>query len=288
MAKRFTIEMIMELATRIGANPAKAISRSNVSFLGKGPDKNPLFQRPLPGLENATEANLGKPETLFTAIEDAVGWMKDGKLNSIQSEILGHNLSGIEKVLHPPALPMASVMKFPKQETGIASVLPKQGKVEEVFFDHPNDPRLYKSSIDKLMKEGMTDARGRRWDFKTPETGPQRYNRLTGAGEQGPGAFTQALNQKTGMSRAIARQILQQDTRLKLKPEELFMLRTGKGEPLDLMKKYYGKSMLNLDEFLNNVNLQAGNPRDLATRVLAEVELIPQFASGGLARMLEV
>ena len=62
------------------------------------------------------------------------------------------------------------------------------------------------------------------------------------------------------------------------------MLKEGKGEPLDLMKKYYGRSMMNFDEFLNNVNLQAGSPRDLATRVLSEVELIPQFAQGGLAR----
>jgi hypothetical protein len=84
MARKFTLELIMDLATRIGANPTKALSRSNVSFLGKGPQQNPLFQRPLPGLENATEANLGKPETLFKAVEDAVGWMKDGKLNSIQ------------------------------------------------------------------------------------------------------------------------------------------------------------------------------------------------------------
>ena len=99
----------MDLASRIGANPAKAISRSNVSFLGKGPTKNPLFQERLAGLENATEANLGKPETLFAAIDDAVGWAKDGKLNSIQTEILGHNLSGIEKIINPPVLPSASV-----------------------------------------------------------------------------------------------------------------------------------------------------------------------------------
>ena len=97
MAKRFTIELIMDLASRIGANPAKAVSRSNISFLGKGPTKNPLFQNRLAGLENATEANLGKPETLFAAIDDAVGWAKDGKLNSIQTEILGYNLSGIEQ-----------------------------------------------------------------------------------------------------------------------------------------------------------------------------------------------
>jgi len=109
MARRFTIEILMNLATRIGADPAKALSRSNISFLGKGPMKNPLFQDRLAGLENATTKNLGKPETLFTAIEDALGWAKDGKLNSIQQEILGHNLKGIDKIINPPVLPTASV-----------------------------------------------------------------------------------------------------------------------------------------------------------------------------------
>ena len=91
------------------------------------------------------------------------------------------------------------------------------------------------------------------------------------------------------MSRAIARQILQQDTRIKLKPEELFMLRTGKGEPLDLMRKYYGRSMMNLDSFLDDVIPRPNmNTKDIATRVLNEVELIPQFAEGGLARILEL
>ena len=91
------------------------------------------------------------------------------------------------------------------------------------------------------------------------------------------------------MSRAIARQILQQDTRIKLKPEELFMLREGKGEPLELMRKYYGRSMMNLDDFLDDVIPRPGmNIRDIATRVLAEVKLTPAFAHGGLARILEV
>ena len=110
MARRFTLQLIMDLATKIGANPMKlAGTRTNISFLGKGPDKNPLFQNRLAGLENASAENLGDPKKLFGAIEDAVGWMKDGKLNSIQSEILGHNLSGIERILHPPPLPSASI-----------------------------------------------------------------------------------------------------------------------------------------------------------------------------------
>ena len=266
MARRFTIEIIMDLASRIGANPAKAMSRSNISFLGKGPTKNPLFQNRLAGLENASVQNLGKPETLFAAIDDAVGWAKDGKLNSIQTEILGHNLSGINKIINPPPLPTLPMASVTPIRSGIRTLRSN---------DIGAGPRRY-NELTGLNKPRVVDDRGRTWDFKSrlPEPGPE--------------AFTKALNQKTGMSRAIARQILQQDTRIKLKPEELFMLREGKGEPLDLMRKYYGNSMLNLDDFLNNVNLQAGNPRDLATRVLSEVELIPQFASGGLARILEV
>ena len=125
------------------------------------------------------------------------------------------------------------------------------------------------------MEGKLPDARGRTWTFKTPGTGPE--------------AFNKALDAKTGMSRAISRQILLQDTRLKLKPEELFMLRTGKGEPLDLMRKYYGRSMMNLDSFLDDVIPRPNmNIKDIATRVLSEVELVPQFAHGGLARILEV
>jgi hypothetical protein len=225
----------------------------------------------LAGLENATEANLGKPETLFAAIDDAVGWAKDGKLNSIQTEILGHNLSGIERILHPPVLPTASVTDI---MPGIAS-LRRFPKETHKFMGRPLKAGDF-NEIDKMVMEGkIPDARGRTWNL--------------GAQETGPGAITKALDAKTGMSRAISRELLLQDTRLTLKPEELFMLKSGKGEPLDLMKKYYGRSMENfdtwLDDFLPRTTLP---PRDLASRVLNEVELIPQFASGGLARILEV
>ena len=280
MAKRFTIEMIMDLAKAIGANPNKFMgTKTNINFLGKGPTKNPLFQEPLAGIETATEAQLGKRESIIEAVEDAMGYFSSGKLNNIQSEILGHNLSGIHKIYNPPPLPLASVSPI---RSGIKTVAPK--------------PR---SDIDRLLQEGYTDTRGRRWDFNTPGAGERRYNELAGLNKPrlvestppgtGPGAYTKALDQKTGMSRAIARQILQQDTRLKLKPEELFMLKEGKGEPLDLMRKYYGKSMMNLDDFLDEAAFRGfASADEAAAMALKEIELIPQFARGGLARILEV
>ena len=70
----------------------------------------------------------------------------------------------------------------------------------------------------------------------------------------------------------------------------MYSLRTGgKGaDPLDIMEKYYGESMLKYDEFLNSVNLEAASPAELADMVLKHIRLVPQFARGGLARILEV
>jgi hypothetical protein len=272
MARRFILENLMKLAQSIGANPSKFTgTKTNITFLGKGPTKNPLFQSPVAGLETATEAQLGKRESIIEAVEDAMGYFSSGKLNNIQSEILGHNLSGIKNIYNPPVLPSATVTDI---APGIAG-LKRFPRETHKFFGRPLKDKDF-TEIDKLMKEGYTDTRGRRWDFpKAPGTGPE--------------AFNTALNQKTGISRAIARQILQQDTRLKLKPEELFMLKEGKGEPLDLMRKYYGKSMMNLDDFLDEAAFRGfASADEAAAMALKEIELIPQFARGGLARILEV
>ena len=234
MARKLILENLMKLAQGIGANPNKFMgTRTNITFLGKGPQKNPLFQRPLPGLERAGLNQLGNRDALITATEDAMGFASAGKLNDIQLKILTGNLTGINKILNPPPLPMATVSQFPKRGSGITSQLPEPG---------PGDMA----------------------------------------------AFGKALDQQTGMSRANARHLLLKDTRLKLKPEELFMLKEGRGEPLDLMKKYYGQSMPAYDDFLNNVNLQAARPDEFAEMILKHVKLTPAFAGGGLANVLQV
>jgi hypothetical protein len=69
------------------------------------------------------------------------------------------------------------------------------------------------------------------------------------------------------------------------------MLKEGKGEPLDLMKKYYGRSIVNFDEWMDNIlsrRVAGANASELADLALKEIELLPQFASGGLARILEL
>jgi hypothetical protein len=168
MARRFTIEVLMNLAKSIGANPNKFMgTRTNVTFLGKGPDKNPLFQSRLAGLENATMENLGKPETLVSAVEDAMGFASAGKLNSIQTEILGHNLLGIKNIIKPPVLPSATVTDIAPGIEGLRR-FPKES---HKFFGRPLKDKDF-SEIDRLTMEGkIPDARGRTWNLKAPGTG---------------------------------------------------------------------------------------------------------------------
>ena len=278
MAKRYTIQLLMSLAKSIGANPNKFMgTRTNITFLGKGPTKNPLFQSPIAGLETASEASLGPKESIIGAVEDAMGFASAQKLNSIQIQALGLNLENILKVYKPPVLPSASVTPIASGIEGLRRFPRETHK----FFGRPLKDKDF-TEIDRLFQGPITSTgpKGTRtWDF----------TRI-------PGAGTGAMTAKTGMSRAIARQILQQDTRLKLPEEVLISLRTGSRgpDPLDLMQKYYGRSVMNLDAFLDDVlsrpprSIKDMNIKDIAARVLSEVELIPQFASGGLARILEV
>ena len=84
MAKRYTIQLLMNLAKAIGANPNKFMgTRTNITFLGKGPTKNPLLQSPIAGLEGASEASLGPKESIISAVEDAMGFASAQKLNNI-------------------------------------------------------------------------------------------------------------------------------------------------------------------------------------------------------------
>ena len=257
MARKLILENLMKLASGIGANPQKFMgTRTNITFLGKGPQKNPLFQRPLPGLANATEANLGSRDALIEATEDAMGFASAGKLNDIQLKILTENLTGINKILNPPKLPSAKIMTLPQRGEGIKSL-------EGV------DPR---DTILPMQRSTFKSA--------LPEPGPGEL-----------AAFKESMNMQTGMSRAIAREILTKDTRLNLKPQELYSLKVegGKGpDPLDLMKKYYGESMLKYDDFLNQVDITAAAPAEFAEMILKNVKLVPQFAEGGLADVMQM
>jgi len=231
MAKRFTIEILMNLAKAIGANPSKYMgTRTNITFLGKGPTKNPLFQGPVAGLEGATEAQLGSKDSIISAVEDAMGFASAQKLNSIQIQALGINLENILKVYKPPVLPMASVTDIRPGILG-AEALKRFPKESHKFMGRPLKGKDF-SEIDQLIIEGkLPDARGRTWNFETPKSDADKFLesakklRTTLDKQTGAGKIGAILDTKTGISRAIARQILLQDPRINLTDKAISSLK---------------------------------------------------------------
>tara|TARA_R100001480_G_scaffold118698_1_gene117907 strand:- start:120 stop:578 length:459 start_codon:yes stop_codon:yes gene_type:complete len=121
MAKNLILQNLTKLARGIGASHNKWTgTKTNITFLGKGPTKNPLFQSPLAGLES--EAQLGSRESVISAVEDAMGYASAGKLNPIQLEALTLNLESLYKIYNPPVLPMAGVTDMAPGIRGISTV----------------------------------------------------------------------------------------------------------------------------------------------------------------------
>jgi len=121
MAKNLILQNLTKLARGIGASHNKWTgTKTNISFLGKGPTRNPLFQSPLQGLES--EAQLGPRESVISAVEDAMGYASAGKLNPIQLEALTLNLESLYKIYNPPPLPLASITDMAPGIRGISTV----------------------------------------------------------------------------------------------------------------------------------------------------------------------
>ena len=312
MAKQLVLQNLMKLAQGIGANPQKFMgTRTNISFLGKGPTKNPLFQGPLRGIESASEAQLGSRESIIEAVEDAMGFATANKLNSIQIRALELNLESIFKIYNPPVLPSASVTniapgieglkRFPKESHKFMGRplkdkdfieierLAKEGKL-----GHQN-PELYKgaqpgSTITKAIDESVNINPGLKY-FEGPEL-PQKT-------ASARATMIRLLDVHAGGQEGVGvtlRQIMSQKS-----PQDLKWLMEGgggaAGDPIAIFRKYFGEAAARqlpaegtpavIDSFARRL-MQA---KDTMGRRIDDPFFNPEdipFAHGGLARILEV
>ena len=294
MAKQLVLQNLMKLAQGIGANPQKFMgTRTNISFLGKGPTKNPLFQGPLRGLESASEAQLGSRESIIEAVEDAMGFASANKLNSIQIRALELNLEGLFKIYNPPPLPMATVSQFQKRGSGIAG-LPRGVDPNSEIAKSLRMERGAEKMLSKMSPREI-DVRGQ---FPT-------------ASDDAIRAMVADIPQKTASARATMIRLLDVyaggkegvgvTLREIMSPQELKWLMEGgggaTGDPLALFAKYYGSAATRglptegtpavIDSFAKR--LLRG--KDSMGRKVDDPFFNPDdavFAHGGLARILEV
>ena len=312
MARKFILENLMKLAQGIGANPGKFVgTKTNISFLGKGPTRNPLFQQPLdflgPEGRGITVEALGDRGKLISAVEDAMGYASSGKLNPIQTEMLGSNLKGIYEILHPPVLPSASVTNI---GAGIGG-LKRFPKESHKFFGRPLKDRDF-IEIERLAKEG-----------KLGHQNPEAYG-VTEPGSIGAKAIDESIKihpglkffrghelpEKTASARATMIRLLDESAtaegtgltlREAMSKQDLKWLLTGgggtKGDPIALFAKYFGNASTKqlpsggTPEVIEDFAMQVIRRKDAMGRGINDPFFNPEdipFAQGGLARILEV
>ena len=102
MASKNLIDIALRLSKELGANTSKFLgSRTNISFLGKGPKDDLLFQADL-NVESLPAFPLNK---LLPQIESSMGYLTGGKLNDIQATKLISNLEKIKEFNFPVPSP---------------------------------------------------------------------------------------------------------------------------------------------------------------------------------------
>ena len=291
MARQLILQNLMKLAQGIGANPKNFMgTRTNITFLGKGPTKNPLFQGPIGGFEGASEAQLGSRETIIEAVEDAMGFASANKLNSIQIRALELNLESLNKIYNPPVLPSASVTPIAPGIEGLRR-FPKE---THKFMGRPLKDKDF-AEIDRLVAEGKIPA--------APEVSPTSamMEGLTGS----------EIAEKTHSARATLLRLLDLTPTGKegvgitlrevLSPQELKWVLEGgggaKGDPIALIAKYFGPAVAKnipskgtpevIETFITKImRLKDRGGRGVEDPFFSRTEI--DFAGGGLAHILQV
>jgi hypothetical protein len=102
MASKNLIDIALRLSKELGANTNKFLgSRTNISFLGKGPKDDLLFQSDL----NVEALPAFPLEKIIPQIESSMGYLTGGKLNDIQATKLISNLEKIKEFNFPVPSP---------------------------------------------------------------------------------------------------------------------------------------------------------------------------------------
>ncbi len=102
MASKALVDIALKLAKQLGANTNKFLgSRTNISFLGKGPKDDLLFQQDI-NMESLGAIPLSK---VVPQIESSMGYLTGGKLNDIQANKLIDNMTKMKEFHFPSQIP---------------------------------------------------------------------------------------------------------------------------------------------------------------------------------------
>jgi len=128
MASENLIKIALRLAKSLGANEQKFLgTRSNVSFLGSGPQDGMLFQK---SIDPEMISVIGQ-EKIIPAIESSMSYATGGKLNDLQINKLIDNMTVMKETFNPT--------NILKGDFGIDSLRAKSGIGERQLSEAAGD-----------------------------------------------------------------------------------------------------------------------------------------------------
>ena len=258
MARKIIIGEILNLIKGIGGNPNKFMgTKTNVSFLGKGPQES-LFQGAI-DIEGMVKSGIPLQKVIAES-EKVGGYVTSGKLNDFQLQRLRDNLAQLKQAYKPEQLAnitdMATGTRDLTQEgLGSLRALQRFPKETHKFMGRPLKDADF-IEIEKLAKEGKLGFQNPEI-YKGAESGSTMAKAIDESVNIHPGLkyFEGAeLAEKTHSARATLLRILDMTPtgvegagvtlREVLSPKELKWVLEGgggaKGDPIALIAKYFG------------------------------------------------
>ena len=284
MARKIIIGEILNLIKGLGGNPNKFMgTKTNVSFLGKGPQES-LFQGAI-DIEGMVKSGFPLQRVIAES-EKVGGYVTSGKLNDLQLQRLKDNLLQLKQAYKPEQVAnitdMASGARDLTQEgLGSLRALQKFPKESHKFMGRPLKEKDF-VEIDKLVAEGkLPPAGGVDLPQKTHSARATLLRMLDvyPSGQEGVGTTLREI----------------------MSPKELKWVLEGgggaEGNPIALIAKYFGPAVAKnipspgtpkvIEEFITKIiRLKDRQGRGVEDPFFSRTEI--DFAGGGLAHILQV
>ena len=304
MASKALVDIALKLAKQLGANTNKFLgSRTNISFLGKGPKDDLLFQQDI-NVEALGAIPLSK---VVPQIESSMGYLTGGKLNDIQANKLIDNMTKMKEFHFPPPniTDMATGTRNLDAE-GLGSLRVKNlsdklAGAEGVAAEETILPTrsIYRPS--GHFASNVTENKAGH-EFITNYVDDIYKNAGVTASADVP--------RKRAAAREFLYNILKKDTDLTKggtlestisEADYKYIMEGGGGalgDPLVLVQKYFGDEIAKripldsstevIDAFVDNVRFAKDRSGRLTSDPGFNPDDISEFAEGGLAKILEV
>ena len=282
MARKIIIGEILNLIKGLGGNPNKFMgTKTNVSFLGKGPQES-LFQGAI-DIEGMMQSGFPLQRVIAES-EKVGGYVTSGKLNDLQLQRLKDNLLQLKQAYKPEQVAnitdMASGARDLTQEgLGSLRALQRFPKETHKFMGRPLKNKDF-AEIDQLVAEGkLPPAVDLPQKTHSARATLLRMLDVYPSGQEGVGTTLREI----------------------MSPKELKWVLEGgggaEGNPIALIAKYFGPAVAKnipvkgtpkvIEEFITKIiRLKDRQGRGVEDPFFSRTEI--DFAGGGLAHILQV